>query len=245
VKPVEWLLRNAEVYKDWEEDEEDEDVNFIDIYESGDDGGNGSEDSDEFYGEEEIVEDDDKDVEGKQEDVEGWEEGNHDVHMTDKGEPSGSGLGSRMRDFGRPDSTSSSRGLYSNAARDLFPPSTQDIGEQLLWWAMTLMDFFTIPEDQQDNIANIVPKRKGFLAGNARLIIDLQIGAMEDAAEQGIDIEERDRIDREIDRQALRYMASQHFPHAVKHEPKDKQFLLLSIFFSCYLLVLFLTSHPG
>ena len=47
VKPVEWLLPNAEVYEEWEQDEEDEDVDFIDQYESGDEGGNGSEDSDE------------------------------------------------------------------------------------------------------------------------------------------------------------------------------------------------------
>jgi len=32
VKPVEWLLPNAEVYEEWEEDEEDEDVDFIDLY---------------------------------------------------------------------------------------------------------------------------------------------------------------------------------------------------------------------
>jgi len=35
--------------------------------------------------------------------------------MTDEGEISGSGLGSRMRDLGRPDSASSSRGLYGDA----------------------------------------------------------------------------------------------------------------------------------
>jgi len=52
VKPVEWLLPNAEVYEEWEEDEEDDDVDFIDLYESGDEGGNGLEDSDEVYGEE-------------------------------------------------------------------------------------------------------------------------------------------------------------------------------------------------
>jgi len=52
VKPVEWLLPNVEVYEDWEEDEEDEEVDFSNLYESGDKGGNGSEDSDEVYGEE-------------------------------------------------------------------------------------------------------------------------------------------------------------------------------------------------
>jgi len=71
VKPVGWLLPNAEAYEKWAEDEEDEDVDFIDIYESGDEGGNGSEDSDEVYGEEEIEEDDEEDVEDELEDVEG------------------------------------------------------------------------------------------------------------------------------------------------------------------------------
>jgi len=71
VKPVEWLLPNAKVYEKWEEDEEDEDVDFIDLYESGDEGGNGLEHSDKVYREEAIDEDDDKDVEGEQEDVEG------------------------------------------------------------------------------------------------------------------------------------------------------------------------------
>jgi len=123
-KPVEWLLPNAEVYEEWEEDEEDEDVDFIDLYVSGDKGGNGSEDSDEVYGEEEIDEDDHEDVEGEQEDVEGWEEGDDDVHMIDEGETSGSGLGSRMRHLGRPDSASSTRGLYGDAAEYRFHART-------------------------------------------------------------------------------------------------------------------------
>jgi len=96
VKPVEWLLPNAEDYEGWEKDEEDEDVDFIHLYESRDKGGNGSEDSDEVYGEEDTDEDDDEDVEGEQEDVEGCEEGDDDVHMTEKRETSRSGLGSRM-----------------------------------------------------------------------------------------------------------------------------------------------------
>jgi len=64
VKPVEWLLPNAEIYEEWEEDAEDEDVEFIDLYESADEGGNGSEGSDEAYGEEQIGEDDNEDLEG-------------------------------------------------------------------------------------------------------------------------------------------------------------------------------------
>jgi len=35
-------------------------------------------------------------VEGEQEYVEVWEEGDDDLHMTDEGETWGSGLGSRM-----------------------------------------------------------------------------------------------------------------------------------------------------
>jgi len=228
VKPVEWLLPNAEVHEQWEEDQEDEDVDFINLYESGDEGGNGSEDSDEVYGEEEINEDNEedvegkqKDVEGKQEDVEGWEVGDYDVHMTDEGVTSGSGLRSRMRELGRPDSASSSRGLYGDAAERRFRASTQEIGERVLGRAMTPKHFFTSPEDQQDSIENIVTKGKRFLASNARLIIDLEAAAGEDAEEQGIDIEEMDRIDREMDKQALLNMASQHFPHRVKQEPQD------------------------
>jgi len=102
-----------------------------------------------------------------------------------------------------------------------FRASTQEIGERLLGRAMTPKDFFTSPEDQQDSIENIVNKRKRFLAGNACLIIDLEAAAREDAEEQGINIEEMDRIDREMDRQALLNMASQHFPHRVKQEPED------------------------
>jgi len=141
--------------------------------------------------------------------------------MTDEGQTSGSGLGSRMRDLGRPDFASSSRGLYGDAAEHGFRASTQVIGERLLGRGMTPKDFLTSLEDQRDSIENIVTKRKRFLAGNARLIIDLQAAAREDAEEQGIDIEEMDRIDREMDRQAVLNMASEHFPHRVKQEPED------------------------
>ena len=126
-----------------------------------------------------------------------------------------------MRHLGRPDSASSYRGLDGDAAEHRFRASTQEIREWLLVRAMTPKDFFTSPEDQQDSIENIVTKRKRFLAGNARLIIDLEAAAREDAEEQGIDIEEMDRIDREMDRQTLLNMASQHFPHRVKQELED------------------------
>jgi len=86
---------------------------------------------------------------------------------------------------------------------------------------MTPKDCFTSPEDQQDSIENIVTKRNRFLAGNVCLIIDLEAAAREDAEEQGIDIEEIDKIDREMERQALLNMASQHFPHRVKQESED------------------------
>jgi len=228
VKPVEWLLPNAEVYEGWEADEEEQDVDFIDLYESGDEGGNGSEDSDEVYGEEEIDEDDEQDVEGEeedvedeQEDVEGWEEGDDDVYMTDEGETSGSGLASRMRDLGGPDSASSSHDLYGDAAEHHFRAITQEIGVRPPGRAMTPKDFFQSPEDQPDSIENIVTKRKRFLAGNARLIIDLEAAAREDAEEPGIDIEEMDTMDGEMDRQALLNMASKHFPHCLKQEPED------------------------
>ena len=147
--------------------------------------------------------------------------------------------------MGRPDSASSCRGLYGDGAEHCFRTSPQAIGDRLLGRAMTRKDFFKSPEDQQESIETIVTKRKCFLAGNARLIIDLEAAAREDAEEHGIDIPEMDRIDREMDRQALLNMASQHFPHRVNQEPEDYRFLLPTIFFSCYLLVLFLTSHAG
>jgi len=80
--------------------------------------------------------------------VEGWEEGDDDVHMTDKGETPGSGLGSRMLDLGRHDFASSSHNLYGDAAEYHFPASTQEIGALLLGRTMTPKDFFTSPEDQ-------------------------------------------------------------------------------------------------
>jgi len=131
VKPVEWLLPNAEVWEDWEENEEDKDVDFIDLEESGDEGGNGSEDSVEVDRKEEIddndhedVEGEQEDLEGEQEDLEGWQEGDDDVDMTDKVEALGSGFRSRMQDLGRPDSASSCRGLYGDAAEHCFHAST-------------------------------------------------------------------------------------------------------------------------
>ncbi|PUU77799.1 hypothetical protein B9Z19DRAFT_1065567 [Tuber borchii] len=45
------LLPNAEVYEKWKEDEDDQDIDFIDLYESDEEDGNGSEESDGIYGE--------------------------------------------------------------------------------------------------------------------------------------------------------------------------------------------------
>jgi len=141
--------------------------------------------------------------------------------MADKGETSGSGLGSRMRHLGRPDSASGSRGLYGDLAEYGFSRRREETGERLLGRAMTRKDFFTSPEDQRESIENIVTKSKCFLAGNPHLIIDLEATGGEDAEEHEIDIQEIDRIDREIDRHALLNMGSQHFPHCVKQELED------------------------
>ncbi|RPA88739.1 hypothetical protein L873DRAFT_1824119 [Choiromyces venosus 120613-1] len=86
---------------------------------------------------------------------------------------------------------------------------------------MTPKDFFTSPEEQQDSIEHIVSKRRRFLAGNARLLVDLEAATREDAAEQGINLEEMDKIDREMDRLALLNMASQQFPRHIKKGPRD------------------------
>ena len=79
VKPVEWLLPNAEVHEEWEEDE-DQDVDFIDLYESGEEDGNGSEDCDEIYGEERIYEeeDDDEQEDDDDDDDDGDDDNDHD-----------------------------------------------------------------------------------------------------------------------------------------------------------------------
>ena len=141
--------------------------------------------------------------------MEGWEEDDYDVHMTDEGETSGTGLVSRMRDLGRPDYSSFSRGLYGDVAEYHFCCSTHKIGQRLLGWAMTPKEFFTSSEDEQYCIENSVIKRKPLIPSNASLIIDLEAPAREDAEQQGIDIEEMDRIDLEIDWQALLNMPSQ------------------------------------
>jgi len=73
---------------------------------------------------------------------------------------------------------------------------------------MTPKEFFTSSEDEQYCIENSVIKRKPLIPSNASLIIDLEAPAREDAEQQGIDIEEMDRIDLEIDWQALLNMPS-------------------------------------
>ena len=170
VKPVEWLLPNAEVYKEWKEDDKNGDVDFIELYESEDENGDGSEDSDDVYGEEENEEDE----EGIEDIEEGEEEADEDIDMTGAGETSGLGFGRRRGDVDTADSASSSLGLYSEAAENRFRASIQEIGERLLGRAMTPKDLLTSPEEQQDYIKYIITKRKRFLAGNARLIIDLR-----------------------------------------------------------------------
>ena len=247
VKPVEWLLPNAEAYEEWEEDEVDKDVEIIDLYDSEDENGNGSEDSDEVYGEEELdmetddsegeYDDDEEDEYDDEEDEgedekdgsEGEEEGEYsgalikpedeDVDMTGMEESNPLNLAGRGAPIGQ---ASRSSELYSeDASQRRFRASTQEIGERFLGRAMTPKDFFASPEDQQDSIEDIVNRRRRYLAGNARLILDLEAAAREDAEEQGIDLKEMDRIDRELDRLALLNAANQKVPRRVKQEPKS------------------------
>ena len=161
-------------------------------------------------------------MEGKEEEPESRkEDDDNDVDMIEEGKTSGSGLRSRVRDLGSFGSAPSSSSLYSDVAENHFRASTQEIGEWLLGQAMTLMDFFTSLEDQQDSIENIVSMRNRFHAGNACLIIDLEAAARKEAEEQGIDIDEMDRIDWEMDRQAFLNTASLHFPRRGKQELED------------------------
>jgi len=242
VKPVEWLLPNAEVYEEWEKDDKDQDVDFIDLYESDEEDGNSAEDSDEIYGEEKIYEEEDNDKEEDNDDDndydndqylkdvrEAQDQSSHslslledgDLDMIGAGKTSGSGLGRANRDFHHPQIASATRGLYSDAAENRFRASTQEIGDRLLGRAMTPKDFFTSPEDQQNSIEHIITNRKRVFAGNARLIIDREAAAWEDAEEQAIDLQEIDRIDREMDRLALLNMSRQQFPRRVKKAPEN------------------------
>ncbi|KAG0128949.1 hypothetical protein HOY82DRAFT_541140 [Tuber indicum] len=229
VKPVEWLLPNAGVYEEWEEDEEDEDVDFVDLYESADDAGSGEDSDDRVYGEDSEDEWDEEERGGEDEEDEEMEEEESqtlksedgDIDMMGIEESSGVGWGEGRVRPRRPNSNSSLHGLYGEEAENHFRASTQEIGEWLLGQAMTPKDFFTSPEEQQNNIQHIVSKRRRFLARNARLLVDLEAAAREDDLEQGINLEEMDDIDREMDRLALLNMASQQFPRRVKKEPQD------------------------
>ncbi|PUU80227.1 hypothetical protein B9Z19DRAFT_1063619 [Tuber borchii] len=187
VKPLEWVLPNAEVYEEWEEDEEDQDVDFIDLYESDKEDNNSSEDSDEIYSEEMIYEEEVKEEEYSDND---GDYHNDDDYSDDRERERSSDTHSRSKNHD----------VDMIGAENCFWTSPQEIGQRLLGRAMTLKDFFISPEDQQDPIEHIITKRKWLFAGNAGLIIDLDVAAKEDAEEHGIDLEEMDRIDREMDR---------------------------------------------
>ncbi|PUU72994.1 hypothetical protein B9Z19DRAFT_1069339 [Tuber borchii] len=141
--------------------------------------------------------------------------------MIGAGEISGSSLGRTSWDLDCSHSAPSTQGRYGDVAENRFWASTQEIGERLLGWAITPKDFFISPEDQQDSIKHIITKRKQLFASNACLILDLEAASREDAEEQGIDLEEIDRIDREMDRQALLNLSRQQFPRPIKKEPEN------------------------
>ncbi|PUU72496.1 hypothetical protein B9Z19DRAFT_1137419 [Tuber borchii] len=228
------------VYEEWEEDEEDQDVDFINLCESDEEDGNGSEDSDRFYGEEMIYE------EGEEEEEETDDDGdnannndyhddrererssdspcrsvNGDVDMIGVGEISGLSLETASRDLDRSNLHYPPSGFTVMSQKNYFRASTQEIGERLLGRAITPKDFFISLEDPHDSIEYIITKRKQLLAGNAHLSIDLKAATREDAEEQGIDLKEMDRIDHEMDRQALLNQSWQQFPRTIKKEPEN------------------------
>ncbi|PUU81092.1 hypothetical protein B9Z19DRAFT_1122614 [Tuber borchii] len=148
VKPVEWLLPNAEGYDEGEEDKEDQYVDFIDLCESDEEDGNVLEESDEIYGEERIT---------KRSSRRGskWTTRATMTMMTTTMK-----MGSENNlvtvlvrraswDLDHPDSAPSTRGLYSDAAENHFWASTQEIGERLLGRVMTAPDVFTSAEDRE------------------------------------------------------------------------------------------------
>ncbi|PUU82430.1 hypothetical protein B9Z19DRAFT_1061812 [Tuber borchii] len=218
------------VYEEWEKDEEDQDVDFIDQC-----------DEEKIYEEEEEEEEeeetdkngntdngDDYHNDGEREhssDSLIWSE-NGAITMIGADEISGSSLGSASRNLDRSDSAPSTGGLYGDIAENRFSASTQEIGERLLGLAMTPKDFFISPEDQQDRMEYIITKRKRLFASNARLIIDLETPARKDAEEHGIDLEEMDRIDREMDMQALLNLTWQQFPCPMAKGSENKELLL-------------------
>ncbi|PUU80010.1 hypothetical protein B9Z19DRAFT_1124246 [Tuber borchii] len=148
---------------------------FIDLYESAEEDGNCSENSDGIYGEEMIYEEEEE--EGEEETVHDGDDDNNDNYHADRerelssdslsqsensdvdkigaGETSGSNLLSASWDLDRSHSASSTQGLYGDVAVNRFQASTQD-GERLLGWAMTPKDFIISPEDQQDSIEYVI-----------------------------------------------------------------------------------------
>ncbi|PUU80000.1 hypothetical protein B9Z19DRAFT_1124330 [Tuber borchii] len=166
VKPVGGLWPNVEVYEEWKEDEEDQDVDFMDLYESDEEDGNGSEDSEEIYGEEMIYEEEEQ----EEEEIDDNGDNNNDDEYNNDGDGDRSSHSLSWSENGD---------VEMIEAENLFWASTQEIEERLLGWAMTPKDFFTSSEDQQDRIEHIISKRKWLFAGNVRLIIDLEAAARE------------------------------------------------------------------
>ncbi|PUU76140.1 hypothetical protein B9Z19DRAFT_1130189 [Tuber borchii] len=201
VKPVEWLLPHGEgeemIYEEEEEEEEEMDD---DGYDNNDD---------DYHNNAEREQSSDS-LSGS---------GNGDFEMIVVSETSGSSLGRVRWDLDDSHSAPSTCGLYSDAAETRFRTSTPEIRERLLRRAMTSKDFFTSSEDQQDCIEYIITKRKWLFAGNAHLIIDLEAAGRKHAEEQGIDLEEMDRIDREMHRQALLHLSRQQLPYPITKEP--------------------------
>ncbi|RPA88422.1 hypothetical protein L873DRAFT_1927453, partial [Choiromyces venosus 120613-1] len=217
---IAFLVEIGWVCEEWEEDEDDQDMDFIDLYGSTNEEGNAGQDS-----EDELVHGEEYgDAAKDQGDEEEEDSEDEDVDIGGMVESYSSGLGQgkrRMSDSDQPESTSSACRLYGEAAKNHFRASTQEIGEALLTSAMTAKDFFVSQEEQWDNIERITTERRQFCASNTRLIIDLEVAAWEDAEEQGINLEEMDEIDHEMDRLALYNMASQRSPRHVRQEPQD------------------------
>ncbi|KAG0639309.1 hypothetical protein HOY80DRAFT_1001096 [Tuber brumale] len=107
--------------------------------------------------------------------------------------------------------------LSRDTAENCFPASIQEIEEPLLGWARTRKDFFSYPEEQNKKIQGILSKRRGFLAGNTRLLVDLA-AVREDALEERINFVQLDNIDRKMDRLTLLNVATQQFLRCVNKE---------------------------
>ena len=226
-KPADWVLPNDELYEEWEDEDEDEDVHIIDISESEDENSNSLEYSDKVYGDEINTEEEDQKKnknesgdqgerdrkEGERKEEARQEKDKYsqastnskhgDIYMTGAEETYPLSLSRREEDLNRSGFACSSGELSQVTAQKRFSASTQEIKEQLYEQAMTARDFCGSSKEKWDRVQCIAARRRHKVAGSAQFMVAVEAAARKDAEHLGIDLEEMDRIDREMDRLTL------------------------------------------